>query len=41
MRRKSQFWIAACGAFVYAWFLILRNGRIVEAVAFFDSIAFD
>ena len=25
----------------YAWFLEMRNGKIVEATAFFDSIAFD
>jgi len=25
----------------YAWFLTLRDGLVVDAVAFFDSIAFD
>jgi ketosteroid isomerase-like protein len=25
----------------YSWYLTMRNGRITEAVAFFDSIAFD
>jgi ketosteroid isomerase-like protein len=25
----------------YAWFLTLRDGKIVDVVAFFDSIAFD
>lgn len=25
----------------YAWILRLRGGRIVEATAFFDAIAFD
>jgi uncharacterized protein len=25
----------------YAWFLTVRNDRIVDAIAFFDSIAFD
>ena len=26
---------------VYAWFLTMRDGRVVGATAFFDSIAFD
>ena len=26
---------------VYAWFLTMRDGLVVEATAFFDSIAFD
>ena len=25
----------------YAWFLTMRDGRVVDATAFFDSIAFD
>jgi uncharacterized protein len=25
----------------YAWFLTMQNGRIVRAVAFFDSVAFN
>jgi uncharacterized protein len=25
----------------YAWFLVMRNGRIVEASAFFDSVEFN
>jgi ketosteroid isomerase-like protein len=25
----------------YSWFLELRDGRVVDASAFFDSIAFD
>ncbi|MFG1951762.1 hypothetical protein [Micromonospora sp. NPDC048830] len=25
----------------YAWFLTLRDGKVVDGMAFFDSVAFD